>query len=239
MTQGRDSSGRFAPGAVAAAVGTKTKNQSNVEVVEATAAASDPVLEQHQTGLASVRADYDKLVTLSGKGAALSDELGRVEHSIEGIAERLLSDGVDPELEQELAGLDTRLTSLRAQAELSTRVQRTAETVLQKRLPADITACERLYRHWLSYVEERETEELLAAVSDGELGKPDVQAAARTLAIAWKTYCRTVSELGEGAAISYAWTRDLNPVASEKSAASQNIGTVTAPRPLLMGRLLS
>ena len=102
----------------------------------------------------SLRAVYAKLVTLSGKSVELEQDRRNVEHSVEAIAERLLQ-APDPELERELAGLDTQLTSLKAQAEFNSRVQRNAETELQKRLPADITACERLYRHWLSHVKAR------------------------------------------------------------------------------------
>jgi len=138
----------------------------------------------------------------------LEQDRRNVEHSVEAIAERLLQ-APDPELERELAGLDTQLTSLKAQAEFNSRVQRTAETELQKRLPADIRACERLYRHWLSHVEERESARLLEMVQPGEAGKLEVRQAATVLAKASVVYGRTVSEFVEGATISYAWTREL------------------------------
>lgn len=116
--------------------------QSKHRPIKAGAAGSDLVLSQHETNLVSLRAVYAKLVTLSGKSAELEQDRRNVEHSVEAIAERLLQ-APDPEVERELAGLDTQLTSLKAQAEFNSRVQRTAETELQKRLPADITACER------------------------------------------------------------------------------------------------
>jgi hypothetical protein len=156
-----------------------------------------------------------------GKNVELEQVLGNAEHWVESAAERLLQ-APDPELEGELAGLDSRLVSLRAQVKVNSRLQRTAETVLQKRLAADITACERLYGYWLSHVEQRESAVLLEAVEPSRENSPEVQQAARTLAIAGKTYCRTIRELGEAAPLSYAWTRP-----SEKSAASQHIGAVT------------
>lgn len=40
---------------------------------------------------ASLRSDYEQLVSLSGKGAELSQELGRIDGAIEAIAEQLLA----------------------------------------------------------------------------------------------------------------------------------------------------
>jgi multidrug resistance efflux pump len=122
----RDSNGRFCSEKAKSAEQTETNAGS--------------VLEQHRSNLASLRADYERLVSLSGKGATLSAELSSIEGAIEAIAERLLSNGTDGELELELAGKSTRRESLRAQSDLVGRQQRAAETALQRRLSGDITA---------------------------------------------------------------------------------------------------
>ena len=52
--------------------------------------ASISALEQHQQELSSLKAEYEKLVALSDKSAALEQESGNVQHAIERIAEHLL-----------------------------------------------------------------------------------------------------------------------------------------------------
>jgi hypothetical protein len=181
------------------------------------------VLSQHQTNLADLRTDYETLVKLSAKSAALEDDRHNAQHFLEVIADRLLEGESDPELAVELAGWDRKLVSFKAQEELNNRLSRTAETELQKRLGADIAACERLYSYWISHVEDRESAVLLETVEPSRKNSAEVAQAARTLAIAGKAYGRMVAELGEAAPVSYAWSRPLDPLPSEKSVAIQTL----------------
>jgi hypothetical protein len=181
--------------------------------------ASISVLEAHRQQLASLKAEYEKLCGLAEKSEAISFDTGNVECAIDAIGERLLSAELE-ELERELSSLNRRKESLAAQAAIITRAQHAAENVLQKRLPGDIAVCERLYTHWLAHIAERETRLLLATCTDPGNGL-GLHEAARSLALAGKTYAAAVAGLGECGGVSYAWTRDLDPLPSDRSLASQ------------------
>ena len=100
-----------------------------------------------------------------------------------------------------------------------TKRQHAAEAGLQKRLPGDIAACERLYQHWLTHVAEREAHRLVETVSDS--GRPELVEAARVLALSGKVYTATVAGLGECGGVSCVWTRPLEPLPSDRPLASQ------------------
>jgi hypothetical protein len=97
---------------------------------------------------------------------------------------------------------------------------------LQKRLPSDFAAEGRLYGHWVAFVEERETGKLLETLQSGD-GRPELVEAARRLALAGKAYHQALEDLGPGSGVSYAWTRPLAPITSERSAANIQVGLVT------------
>ena len=106
MLPSRDKNGRFLPidsGADPAAVGAFSPPTAPMPAYAAGPnPASISMLEQHQQELSSLKAEYEKLVALSDKSAALEQESGNVEHAIENIAEHLLQ-AQDSELERDLA----------------------------------------------------------------------------------------------------------------------------------------
>jgi hypothetical protein len=227
MIPARDKNGRFIPASHApmpepAAVGASSPPDPSTDVPAAgSSSASISILEQHRQQLAGLKAEYEKLCGLAERSEQLSLESGNVECAIDAVGERLLVSELE-ELERELSGLNRRRESLATQAAITTKQQHAAENVLQKRLALDITACERLCTHWLRYIAERETKQLLDTCTDpGSSGA--LYEAARVLALAGKTYAAAVQALGEAAPMSWAWMRDLEPLPSDRPLASQLI----------------
>jgi hypothetical protein len=226
MIPARDKNGRFLSASSApvpsdpAAVDESSPPNASMPVPAAgQSPESVSILEQHQAQLASLRAEYEKLLGLAEKSEAIARDTGNVEQAIDAIGERLLAQELD-ELERELSALNRRKESLATQSAIITKQQHWSENVLQKRLPADIAACERLYQAWLEHVAERETRLLPAdVIAPGSSGA--LYDAARTLALAGKVYAAAVQALGECGGVSYAWTRDLDPLPSDRPLASQ------------------
>jgi hypothetical protein len=228
MLPARDKNGRFlanAPGPDPAAVGAASSPPNAPVAVHAAGqgpsrtGTSVSILEQHRHQLAGLRAEYEKLVGLAERSEQLASSSANIEQAIDAIGERLLDQALE-ELERELSALNRRKESLATQCAIITKQRQAAENVLQKRLPGDIAACERLYQHWLAHIAERETHRLLDTVTDpGNAG--GLYDAARVLALAGKVYAAAVQGLGECGGVSYAWTRPLEPVLSERSLASQ------------------
>ena len=109
------------------------------------------MFEEHRKQLASLKAEYEKLVVLAQRSEELSSVQAHTAQAIEAVAEKLLGDrsngnagATAGEAEEELANLEKRRLSLRVQLDSLSAKQRKAEEALQKRLGADITASGRL-----------------------------------------------------------------------------------------------
>ena len=188
------------------------------------------MFEEHRKQLASLKAEYERLVALAQRSEELSSAQAHTAQAIEAVAEKLLGDrsngnagATAGEAEEELANLEKRRLSLRVQLDSLSAKQRKAEEALQKRLDADITASGLLEAAWLEHVVQREANVLLETVASGRSGTPEIAQAARVLANAGKVYAETIASLGATAPVTWSWTRPLDPPASEKSAYSQQI----------------
>jgi hypothetical protein len=217
ITQGRDKNSRFV------AKGERALEPAGI-------AESVLVFEEHRKQLASLKAEHERLVTLTQRSEELFQAQSHTAQAIEAVAEKLLGDRSNgnagptvSEAEEELSQLEKRRLSLSAQLNSLSAKQRKAEEALQKRLGADITASGRLESAWLEHVIEREANVLLETAAFGKSGSPEVTAAARVLANAGKVYAETFASLGATVPVTYLWTRPLEPAQSEKSAHSQTI----------------
>jgi hypothetical protein len=93
--------------------------------------------------------------------------------------------------------------------------QHAAELSLQRRLAADIRAIARLELGWTGFELDRETERIAQLlVEDRRESLLDV---CRQLAEVSKSYSVTISALGERALESFAWSRPLDNLESEKT----------------------
>lgn len=213
----RDQNGRFLP-----ASGGTADAGDNKPTCAKEAGAADP-LERHRDELAGLKNAYESLVVLAEKSEKLATELLNIDEAID-VSSTLLLDSFDAELEAEIVNLSGRAAVVKAQANTLSAQQRAAEEGLQRRLPGDIQATNRLCDYWLFHLVDREAAKLLESVVEAEAGSPEVQTAAQVLSRVSKAYTRAKEALGQPASVSFAWMQNLNPPQSERSAWAQSIG---------------
>jgi hypothetical protein len=186
----------------------------------------DPVLAQHQANLSALRAELAEVTRLRETGVEIVAELAEARATVDRIADELLaSRGSDPcrRDDEPLGKAAQRKASLGAELERLHKRQHAAELGLQSRLTADIRAVLRLEGAWTLFGLDRETDKFLAFLVENR--RDALWEECRKCAEASISYSATLASLGERPLESFAWSRPLDGLESEKTPwATQHIG---------------
>jgi hypothetical protein len=178
---------------------------------------SAQIYQQHQTNLAGLRSELAEVTKLREKSGVLLSEVAKASELIDGMADDLLEGHGSNE---ELGKAKARQDGLEAQLSRLHKRQHAAELSLQRRLSADIRAIARLEGGkveggWIRFQLDRETERIAQLVLEDR--RSEFLSVCGQLAEVSKSYAQTISRLGERALESFAWSRPLDNLVSEKT----------------------
>jgi hypothetical protein len=176
------------------------------------------IYQQHQANLSALRAELAEVNRLRETGVVIVTELAEARAAVDRIADELLaSRGSDPcrRDDEPLGKAAQRKASLGAELERLHKRQHTAELGLQSRLTADIRAIARLEGAWTLFGLDRETDKFLALLVENR--RDALWEECRKCAEASISYAATIARLGERPLESFAWSRPLDGLESEKT----------------------